>query len=209
MKNLRLPISFFPFVVVLTLFLASCSTPKQVFYFRAAPATPKVAVKTQAPEKAQATQPVYTASTEAIVGEVRPSTQNEIKTVPISKKELRKLLKQQVRLLKDTIPNKSKGRNVSITGDKQKVKELQSEVKGLKNSVKVENAGDKVVVNYQPPATELSDTAKILLAVGALVILILLFSLPVIGPLLAAILAVAVVAAALALILGYVEIHQN
>ena len=65
------------------------------------------------------------------------------------------------------------------------------------------------MVNYSQPATDLSDTAKILLAVGALIILVALFSIPVIGPLLAAILAVAVVVAALALILGYVEIHRN
>ena len=75
--------------------------------------------------------------------------------------------------------------------------------------VKVESSEDKLVVNYREPATDLSDTAKILLAVGALVVLVLLFSLPVIGPLLAAILAVAVVAAALALILGYVEINRS
>lgn len=130
-----------------------------------------------------------------------------MKTVAISKKELRKLLKQQVRMWKDTVPGKS--RKVTVTGDKEKIKELKSEVKDFKNSVKVESSEDKVVINYREPVTELSDTAKILLAVGALLVLVLLFSLPVIGPLLAAILAVAVVAAALALILGYVEINRS
>jgi hypothetical protein len=204
MKNLRLPFAFFYFTAfALSLLFSACSTPKQVFYFQSPPATPKVGGKSQSP------QPVYTASTEAGPGQWSPTVDEEIKTVAISKKELRQLLKQQVRLWKDSVPNKSNNRKVTVTGDKQKLKELKSEVEELKKSVKVENNEDKVVVNYRAPATELSDTAKILLAVGALVILIALFSIPVIGPLLAAILAVVVVVAALALILGYVEIHQN
>jgi hypothetical protein len=203
MKNLRLPFSFYLAALALILFLGSCASPKQVFYFQAPAASPKVG------EKAPSQQPVYTASTEATPVVLTPTIQEDIKTVAISKKELRQLLKQQVRLWKDSVPNKSNNRKATISGDKQKLKELQSEVKGLKNSVKVENNGDKVVVNYQQPGTQLSDSTKILLALGALVILILLFSLPVIGPLLAAILAVAVVAAALALILGYVEINPS
>jgi hypothetical protein len=203
MKNLRLPFSLSYFIAcVLCVFFASCSSPKQVFYFQSAPATPKVA------EKAPAQQPVYTASTEAMAV-VIPVESEERKTLAISKKELRKRLKQQVRLWKDSVPSRSKSRRVTVKGDKQKLKELKSEVNEFKNSVKVESDEDKVVINYREPVTELSDTAKILLAVGALIVLVLLFSLPVIGPLLAAILAVAVVAAALAIILGYVEIHPN
>jgi hypothetical protein len=204
MKNLRLPFSLTYFIAfALSVFVSSCSSPKQVFYFQSAPATPKVAAKPQN------TQPVYTASTDAIPVVVNPTASDEMKTVAISKKELRKLLKQQVRMWKDTVPSKSRSRKVTVTGDKEKLKELKSEAKEFKNSVKVESSDDKVVINYREPATELSDTAKILLAVGALIVLVLLFSLPVIGPLLAAILAVAVVAAALALILGYVEINAN
>jgi hypothetical protein len=202
MKNLRLPFCFISFAAfAFAVFISSCSSPKQVFYFQSAPATPKVAGKAQNP------QPVYTASTDATPVAVNPSVSGEIKTVAITKKELRKLLKQQVRLLQDTVPGKS--RKVTVTGDKQKLKELKSEAKDFKNSVKVESSEDKVVINYREPVTDLSDTAKILLAVGALIVLVLLFSLPVIGPLLAAILAVAVVVAVLALILGYVEIHSN
>jgi hypothetical protein len=204
MKNSRLPaFYFFLSAFILALFFSSCSSQKQVFYFQRAPVTPKVAVKPQKPA------PVYTASTDVKAAEIKPVVPEEIKTVAITKKELRQLLKQQVRLWKDSVPGKSPNRKVMVTGDKQKLKDLKSEVKDFKNSVRVEETDDKLVVNYSQPSTELSDTAKILLAVGALIILVVLFSIPVIGPLLAAILAVAVVAAALALILGYVEIHRN
>lgn len=164
---------------------------------------PKVAHLPKAP------QPVYTASTAAVPVVDNLPASSEIKSAAITKKEFRRLLKQQVRMWKDTVPGKSNSRKVTISGDKQKLEELKTDVKDLRRSVKVESSEDKVVVNYQQPATELSDTAKILLAVGALIILIALFSIPVIGPLLAAILAVAVVAGALALILGYVEIQGN
>lgn len=182
---------------------SSCAPSKQVFYFQTPPAMPK------ASKPLPASQPVYSASTEVWPLVDNLATREEIKTQAISKKAFRKLLKQQVRMWKDTVPNKSNSRKVSVTGDKQKLENLKTEVQDLKKSVKVESSDDKVVVNYQQPANELSDTTKILLAVGALVILIALFSIPVIGPLLAAILAVAVVAGALALILGYVEIQGN
>jgi hypothetical protein len=204
MKNLRLPFSFIYFTAfALAVLISSCSSPKQVFYFQSAPATPKVAAKTQS------SQPVYTASTDAAAVVVDPVVTDEMKTVAISKKELRKLLKQQVRVWKDSVPNRSKARKVTVKGDKEKIKELESGAKDFKKSVKVESSDDKLVINYREPSTDLSDTAKILLAVGALIVLVLLFSIPVIGPLLAAILAVAVVAGALALILGYVEINAN
>lgn len=183
--------------------ISSCSGSKQVFYFQPAATAPKVATIPKA------APPVYTASTGTLPDVDNLLANKEMETSAITKKEFRKLLKQQVRLWKDTIPGKSKSRKVTVSGDKQKLEDLKTEVKDLKKSVKVESSEDKVVVNYQQPATELSDTAKILLAVGALIILIALFSIPVIGPLLAAILAVAVVAGALALILGYVEIHGN
>lgn len=203
MKNLRVPSYFFYLsAFTLSLIFASCSSPKQVFYFKSAPAPPKAAVKPHDQG------PVYIASTDIKAAEV-PPVPDKIETVAISKKELRRLLKQQVRVWKDSVPDRSQNRKVTISGDKQKLKDLKSEVKDFKNSVRVEETDDKVVVNYSQPATDLSVTAKILLAVGALVILIALFSIPVIGPLLAAILAVAVVVAALALILGYVEIHRN
>jgi hypothetical protein len=204
MKNLRLPFYFFYLsAFTLALFFASCSSPKQVFYFKSAPAPPKTAVKPQSQD------PVYMASTAMKAVEVPPVVPDKIETEAITKKELRRLLKQQVRLWKDSVPDRSQNRKVTISGDKQKLKDLKSEVKDFKNSVRVEETDDKVVVNYSQPATDLSDTAKILLAVGALIILVALFSIPVIGPLLAAILAVAVVVGALALILGYVEIHRN
>lgn len=204
MKNVRLPYFFACLAVFAMLVsISSCSGSKQVFYFQPAPVAPKVA---KIPKEAQ---PVYTASTATFLDVDNLLANKEIETSAITKKEFRKLLKQQVRVWKDTIPGKSKSRKVTVSGDKQKLEDLKTEVKDLKKSVKVESSDDKVVVNYQQPATELSDTAKILLAVGALIILIALFSIPVIGPLLAAILAVAVVAGALALILGYVEIHGN
>lgn len=204
MKDSRLPTHLFYMVAfVLATVFSSCSGQKQVFYFQPAPTSPKSGTKTQ-PQA-----PVYTASMDLAAADILPTVPDEIKTVAISKKELRKLLQQQVRLLKDTIPNKQGNRRVQVSGDKQKLKELKSDVNDFKNSVRVEENEDKVVVNFAQPETDLSDTAKILLAVGALIILIALFSIPVIGPLLAAILAVAVVAGALALILGYVEINRN
>ncbi|MGV3503114.1 MAG: hypothetical protein ACO1O1_05365 [Adhaeribacter sp.] len=204
MKKTRLPY-LYAYVAVLAMLVtfSSCSPSRQVFYFQPAPAMPKVA------KPLKAAPPVYTASTEALPVVENLATKEEMKTKAITKKEFRKLLKQQVRLWKDSVPGKSNSRKVTISGDKQKLENLKTEVKDLKKSVKVESSDDKVVVNYQQPANELSDTTKILLAVAALVILIALFSIPVIGPLLAAILAVAVVAGALALILGYVEIRGN
>src|SRR5687768_17369473 len=138
MKNLRLPISFFYLsAFTLALFFSSCSSPKQVFYFQSAPATPKVAVKSQK----QA--PVYTASTDLKAAEVTPVVPDEMKTVAITKKELRRLLKQQVRLWKDSVPARSQNRKVTVSGDKQKLKDLKSEVKDFKNSVRVEESDDK------------------------------------------------------------------
>lgn len=204
MKNsrLRFCLLYVP-VLLLALFFSSCSGPKQVFYFQNAPVVPKVGAKPQPQD------PVYTASIGKGVGETVPAVSNEIKTAAITKKELRKLIRQQTRLMKDSVSGRSESRKVSISGDKQKLRELKSEVEGLKKSVRVESNEEKVVLNYREPSTNLSDTAKILLAVGALIVLVALFSIPVIGPLLAAILAVAVVVAALAIILGYVEIHSN
>lgn len=204
MKKTRLLSSYACLMLLVMLVtFSSCTPSRQVFYFQPAPASPKIS--RPLPER----QPVYTASTDAFPLVDKQAGREEIKTEAITKKELRKLLKQQVRMWKDTVPNKSNNRKVTVTGDKQKLENLKTEVQDLKKSVKVERSDDKVVVNYQQPANELSDTTKILLAVAALVILIALFSIPVIGPLLAAILAVAVVAGALALILGYVEIRGN
>jgi allophanate hydrolase subunit 1 len=125
----------------------------------------------------------------------------------MNKRELRKLLKKQIIALQDTTPGNKK---VTISADKEKLQEIKSEVEGLKNSVKVERAGeDKVVVKYKKPRNELSNTTIILLAVAAVLVLAILFSIPYLGGLLAFILGLAVVAAAVALLLGVIEIHQN
>lgn len=195
---------FSAFILILTL-AASCSSPKTVFYFQNNPAVPQVMHKAKTPE------PVYSASTNNAVPNILPASATvdlnaNTRTKPITKKEMRKLLRKNLVALRDTTPDKK----VTISADKEKIQEIKSEVENLKKSVKVERAGDeKVVVNYQEPRTQLSGTTKILLAVAAVLVLAILFSIPVLGGLLAFILGLAVVAVAVALILGVIEIRSS
>ncbi|QMU31085.1 hypothetical protein [Adhaeribacter radiodurans] len=117
-------------------------------------------------------------------------------------KELKKLKKRLEAVLDTT----KKRERVTIKTNEKKVDELRNEVEGLKNSVRTEKDGDKVVVSFDKPQTNLSTEAKVLIIVGAALLLIALLSLPIIGPVLGVVLGIAVVAAALALILGIVEI---
>ena len=202
MKPFKL--NFSAFILILTL-AASCSSPKTVFYFQNNPAVPQVKHKAVTPE------PVYTASTNTTVPDVLSATPafNFDENAPaksITKKEVRKLLRKNLAALRDTTPDKK----VIITTDKEKLQEIKSEVENLKNSVKVERASnDKVVVNYKEPGTQLSSTTKILLAAGAILILAILFSIPGLGGLLALLLGLAVVALAVALILGVIDIRSS
>lgn len=204
MKKLRL--SCYAFASILTLlFGASCSGSKQAFYFQNNPATPIMA------QKQLASEPVYTASTEIAATNFTAMTpapaEQKLPAKPMTRKEARKTIKKYLAALQDTTPGDKK---VIISTDKEKLEEIKSEVKDLKNSVKVEKAGDdKVVINYKEPRTQLSNTTKILLAVAAVLILAILFSIPVLGGLLAFILGLAVVAAAVALLLGIIEIRQS
>ena len=196
---------FSAFILILAL-ATSCSSSKTVFYFQNNPAVPQVT------HKVNPSEPVYSANTNNAVPDLLPAptafnlNESTLSTKSITKKEVRKLLRQNLVALRDTTPDKK----VTISADKEKIQEIKSEVENLKKSVKVERAGDdKVVVNYKEPVTQLSSTTKILLAVAAVLVLAILFSIPVLGGLLAFILGLVVVAVAVALLLGIIEIRSS
>lgn len=201
MKSFKL--NFSAFILILMLGV-SCSSPKTAFYFHHNPAVPQVKHLANTPE------PVYSASTTVAPDLLLTAKESyfEEKSVakPTTKKEVRKLLRKNLAALRDTTPDKK----VIITTDKEKLQEIKSEVENLKKSVKLERAGDnKVVVNYKEPDSGLSSTTKILLAAAAILVLAILFSIPGLGGLLALLLGLAVVALAVALILGVIDIRSS
>ena len=210
MKNSRPVFYLFIFLIALA-FASSCSSPKQVFYFQPGPATPKV-VKQQPPA-----EPVYTASNElsladlplttlANLAETKDLEKASVKSY--SKKEVRQLVRRTVKALKDTTDTRNKDRGrVSVTANKDRLARLEAEAQELKNSVRVQNSDSKVKVDVKKPVSDLSQTELILVGVAALLVLIILLSLPVIGNILGAILGIALIAAAVAILLGYIEIN--
>ena len=203
MKNLRFLCSFL--VPVLAFVFTSCSSNKQVFYFKNTPDTSKVAVK-----KAEVA-PVYTASTELSVEEIAavasPAPEAEVVTKTYTKKELRKLVRTAIKSLKDTVNTRKGDKKVKVAANKEKLTQLQKEAEELKNSVKVEKDDQKVTVNVKQPRTNLSNTELILLGVAALLVLVILLSIPVLGTILGIVLSLAIIAAAVALLLGVIEIN--
>lgn len=207
--------NFGPIYYLLISFLAltlasSCSSPKQVFYFQSGPATPKVA-KPKVPA-----EPVYTASNAPVLAELSlttppnlTDTKNQEKaTKSLSKKEVRQLVRRTIKGIKDTTNTRNRDRNrVSVSANKDRLARLEAEAEELKNSVRVQNSDSKVTVDVKKPVTDLSQTELILVGIAALLILLILLSLPVLGNILGAILGIALIAAAVAILLGYIEIN--
>lgn len=146
MENLRLnKFAFLP--LLLLIFVSSCSSPKQVFYFQNAPAVAKTASKPTPPE------PVYTASTSLTLPDL-PVTNllnsNEEATAvkTMSKKELRKFVKQTLRDLKDSVrTSPAADKRVSVSANRDRLGQLQADVANVKNSVRVQKDAKKVTLD--------------------------------------------------------------
>ncbi|PSR55310.1 hypothetical protein AHMF7605_18260 [Adhaeribacter arboris] len=201
-------------LLVISQFSSSCST-SQAFRFAKGTGAFKDPYKTNSPKNKELTQvanlndpanELNTVLQSQVTGATEKNTQDPLTEKLIIQKPSRKQLKQLKNRLEAILDTTKKRDRVTIKTNEKKVDELRNEVQGLKNSVKAEKEGDKVVVSFDKPQTSLSKEAKILIIVGAALLLVALLSLPVIGPVLGVILGIAVVAAALALVLGVIEI---
>jgi len=202
-------------LIVLSQFFSSCSST-QPFYFAKGTGAFKDSYKTNSPQKKDLTQVASlnnstTELTALLQSQVSAAATEKLPQPPstekiIIRKPSRKQLKQLKQRLEAVLDTTKKRDRVTIKTNEKKVDELRNEVENLKNSVKTEKEGDKVVVSFDKPQTSLSTEAKILIIVGAALLLIGLLSLPIIGPVLGVVLGIAVVAAALALVLGVIEI---
>lgn len=126
----------------------------------------------------------------------------ELNVHKLSRRQQRQLQQRLAAVLDTT----KKRKRVTIQTNEEKIDDLRNEAERLKESVRADRNGDKVVVSFDDPQSSLSKEAKILIIVVAALLLVALLSLPIIGPVLGIVLGVAVVAAALALVLGIVEI---
>ncbi|RDC65663.1 hypothetical protein [Adhaeribacter pallidiroseus] len=201
-------------LVVLGLSFSSCST-SQSFYFAKGTGAFKDPYKTNSPtantltanatsdQSATDLTTLLQAQVTAVTAE--NSTQHVTQKIIIQKPSRKELKNLKIRL-EAVLDTTKKRERVTIKTNEKKVDELRNEVESLKNSVRTEKQSDKVVVSFDKPQTSLSKEAKILIIVGAALLLIGLLSLPIIGPVLGVVLGIAVVAAALALVLGIVEI---
>lgn len=201
-------------LLVLGQSLSSCST-SQPYYFVKGTGAFKDAYKTNVKTSSSQANSITASTTSEVSvsdlsGSVHPIAINNLNEPAqekiIIQKPSRKQLKQLKQRLEAVLDTTKKRERVTIKTNEKKVDELRNEVEGLKNSVKTERDGDKVVVSFDKPQTSLSKEAKILIIVGAALLLVGLLSLPIIGPVLGVILGIAVVAAALALVLGVIEI---
>ena len=205
-------------VLALVLFggfsISSCST-SQPYYFAKGTGSFNDPYKTKIPQaptltaEANLNKPATDLTTllqAQVTAEVEKSKEPTAPQKFIIQKPTRKDLKNLKKRLEVVLDTTKKRERVTIKTNEKKVDELRNEVEGLKNSVRTEKDGDKVVVSFEKPETNLSKEAKILIIVGAALLLIGLLSLPIIGPVLGVVLGIAVVATALALVLGIVEI---
>lgn len=207
MKNNRL--AFYTLVAILTLALAtSCTGPKQVFYFQPGLATPKVGAKTTNP------QPNYSANNTLNLADLSrpdltatPETEPAGTSVALNKKELRKLVRKTLKNMKDTTNNQEPNRRVLVTLNKDKIGQLETGARNFKNSVRVQDNDKKITLDKKSGLTEFSQTEYILLGVAALLILLILLSLPILGPLLGVVLALAIIALGVALLTGYIDLN--
>lgn len=210
MKNFRL--TLYAVASALTMaFATSCAGPKQVFYFQKDPAMPKVATQKPSPE------PSFSASNTPNLTEVPRISYNPTPetntagttgtTTTLTKKDLRKLLKKTLKDINDSTDTRGRSNRVGVTANKDRLSKLEAEARDLKNSVRVQNDDKKVKVDVKKPSTDFSQTELILLGVAALLILIILLSLPVLGTILGVVLALAIIALAVGLLTGMIEIN--
>ena len=208
MKKFRL--ALYSLGITLTIaFASSCAGPKQAFYFQPGPPTPKVAAKEAKPE------PLYSASNAVIPStdlprttlSTTPETLPASTPVALSKKDLRKIVKNTLKNIKDTTDTRGQNRRMSLAVNKDRLAQLESEARDFKNSVRVQNDDKKVVVDMKRPIPEFSQTEWILLGVAALLVLLILLSLPVIGTILGVALALALIALGVALLTGYIDLN--
>lgn len=208
MKNSK----FFLYAVVAALTAAlvtSCAGPKQVFYFQPGATTPKVT------KQQTAVAPTYTASTTtnpailppASLTATTPEDPATSMPVALTKKDLRKLVRKTLKNVKDTTHTRGQNRRVSVAINKERLNLLESQARDFKNSVKVQNNEQNLRVDMQKPLPEFSQTEYILLGVAALLVLLILLSLPVLGPILGIVLALAIIALGVGILTGYIDLN--
>jgi len=201
-------------LLVLALAFSSCSTSQPYFFAKGTgsfhdpyktnlPKNNTLAANTTADKPAADLTALLQAQVTADVEKNKEQAVPQKIVMPKFTPQELKRLKKRLEAVLDTTKKRER---VTIKTNEKKVDELRNEVEDLKNSVRTEKDGDKVVVSFDKPQTSLSTEAKILIIVGAALLLIGLLSLPIIGPVLGVVLGIAVVAAALALVLGIVEI---
>ncbi|KAA5546467.1 hypothetical protein [Adhaeribacter rhizoryzae] len=206
MKRIRL--ALYSLGITLTIALAtSCSSPKQAFYFQPGPATPKVAAKEAKPELVLSAGNTITPADLPRTTLTTPETEQTNIPVALSKKDLRKLVKKTLKNIKDTTDTNGRNRRMSIALNKDRLAQLESEARDFKNSVRVQNDDKKLTVDMKRPLPEFSQTEWILLGVAALLVLLILLSLPVIGTILGVALALALIALGVALLTGYIDLN--
>ncbi|MGV3586866.1 MAG: hypothetical protein ACO1OF_07700 [Adhaeribacter sp.] len=207
MKKFRLALYSLGITIIIA-FATSCAGPKQAFYFQPGPPTPKVAAKEAKPE------PLYSASNSITTTDLpqpaliaTPETQPASMPIALTKKDLRKLVKKTLKNIKDTADTSNRNRRMSVALNKERLAQLESEARDFKNSVRVQNDDKKVTVEMKRPLPEFSQTEWILLGVAALLVLLILLSLPVIGTILGVVLALALIALGVALLTGYINLN--
>jgi hypothetical protein len=203
MKKFRLAL-----YALATAFATSCSAPKQVFYFPQDSPAPKVTSnQTQEPTYSASNAPVITDLPRTSLTITPENNSRSTAATTFTKKELRKLLRKTLKDIKDSTDTRGRNNRVGISANKNRLSQLEAEARDLKNSVRVQNDDKKVMVDVKKPVTDFSQTELILLGVAALLILLILLSLPVLGTILGVVLALAVIALAVGLLTGYIEFN--
>jgi hypothetical protein len=206
MKNIRRFLHAAAAVLTVA-FATSCAGPKQVFHFQSGAATPKVAAHKLSPE------PLYTASNSVILNNLprptiitTPESPTASMPVALTKKDLRKLVRKTLKNIKDTTNTRGQNRRLSVAVNKDRINQLEAQARDFTNSVKVQNDAHKLTVDMAKPLPEFSQTEYILLGVAALLALLILLSLPVLGPILGVVLALAIIALGVGLLTGYIDL---
>lgn len=216
MKNFLSPLFLILLLLATGQLLSSCSS-SQPFYFskgtgsfhdpyktrnKVVKPADLTADATMSSSVSDLSSPIDKPLTEEIVADNQEKALEKLILHKLSRQQ-QKQIKQRLEAILDTTKKRDR---VTIQTNEKKIDDLRNEAERLKESVKAERNGDKVVVSFDNPQSNLSKEAKILIIVVAALLLVALLSLPIIGPVLGVVLGVAVVAAALALLLGIVEI---
>ncbi|GEO04303.1 hypothetical protein AAE02nite_19670 [Adhaeribacter aerolatus] len=208
MKKIKLALNALGLTLIIA-FASSCAGPKQVFYFQPGPPTPKVAAKDAKPELAlsASTAPGVVDLPRTSLTITPETAQESTAPVTISKKELRKLVRKTLKNIKDSTDTRNRNQRMSVAVNKERLAQLESEAREFKNSVRVQNDDKKLTVDMKRPIPEFSQTEWILLGVAALLVLLILLSLPVLGPILGIVLALAIIALGVGLLTGYIDLN--